>query len=330
MTPKGRIFFKKLPKYVSPEKIYSSDKDFIDHVVKTWNSMETGLLGVALVGGKGLGKSLTGNEIAAALNVPVLRIKEPVRSLSQLEIVNSINSDCVLFLDEFEKIVKDTDNTDFLNQEELLSFLDGGGNKNNKVMFIVTANRSHHISEYLKNRPSRIRYYKEYKTISSELVVEIVDDLLARPHHKEDLLSTLDYNNLNVDVLIAVIKEINLHDKPYSSFKQFFNYKESEEKRGKAFVMYEGKEHEMTELKGYVYDGTNLGKIKRADAKNANSNQSKYVAISTDEDFSITENIQEVDGLARYYDENKKEWIVEEVTIKIVPAFKTIDSAYSF
>ena len=100
MTPKGRIYFKELPDYKSPEKIYSNDKDFMDHVKRTWNSMESGNLGVALVGGKGLGKSLTANELAHSLGIPVLRIKEPVLSMAQLEIINSIDSDCVLFLDE--------------------------------------------------------------------------------------------------------------------------------------------------------------------------------------------------------------------------------------
>ena len=328
MTPKGRIYFKELPDYKSPKKIYSNDKDFMDHVKRTWNSMESGNLGVALVGGKGLGKSLTANELAHSLGVPVLRIKEPVLSMAQLEIINSIDSDCVLFLDEFEKIVKDTDNTDFVKQEELLSFLDGGGTKNNKVMFIITANRSHHISEYLKNRPSRIRYYKEYKQMSDSLIIEIVDDLLKNTNHKEDLISNLEYTNLNIDVLIAVIKEINIHDKPYSTFKQFFNYKEEGESVCKTFIEYEGQTHELSEVKGTAYDGTTIGKIKIAEKSGSQNNAARFRQISFDEDVYVTDQPKEAEGIARWYDDVEKDYKSERVIIKLVPITRTLTNAY--
>jgi hypothetical protein len=224
----GRIYFKKVEDIVIPEKVYSNDADFIAHVMKSWKDGE-GSVGVALAGGKGLGKSFTGNQIAVQANVPVIRIIGGLpKSNAIFSVLNTIDQDFVLFIDEFEKsfnVGKDNQNPDAMSQQDFLTFLDNGSVRKNKILFIVTSNSISNINEFLKNRPSRLKYFKEYEKLSNKIIKEIVNDLLVYPEHRDDLLEKLSTSELNMDVLIQIIKEINTHNKPYSSFKEFFNFR---------------------------------------------------------------------------------------------------------
>lgn len=207
-----------------PSKIYSSDKEFIYHVVTQYEKSEQSV-GVALVGEKGLGKSLTTQILAQTVNQPVIYLDRQSLFPGILEFLDSFKVNLTVVLDEFEKIVPiASEDSDKLTQESMLTFLDSGTARENKHLILLTSNSSRNISEFFKSRPSRIRYYREYKQLSEEIIVEIIDDLLKNSEHKEDLLTNLVRKDLNIDVLIQIIKEVNTSNKPYSSFKDFFNF----------------------------------------------------------------------------------------------------------
>jgi len=218
-----------------PSKIYSNDNVFIQHVNKAWELRE-GNIGVCLVGEKGLGKSLTASIIAKNAGIPVIRITSKLYNNAAFTFLNQIKQDFVLFIDEFEKLFdKKTDNEygeskkdDAITQESFLSFLDGGSVRDNNILFIATSNSDWKISDFLKNRPSRFKYFRSYERMEDSVIKEIVEDLLEDKQFAEDLLQNIPYEGLNTDVLIQVIKEINAHKIPYSSFKDFFNFKEKE------------------------------------------------------------------------------------------------------
>lgn len=237
----GRIYFKKVADTILPTKVYSNDSEFISHVSKAWQEGE-GNVGVGLVGGKGLGKSFTANIIANQTNLPVIRITEGINNPNIFSVLNSIDQDFVLFIDEFEKLFdhqKNSANGDEVKQQDFLTFLDGGILRKNRIMFIITANNTHHINDFLKNRPSRLRYFKEYKTLHDSVIKEIVNDLLVNQEFREDLIENLPYDGLNIDVLIQIIKEINVHNRPYSTFKEFFNFKVSNYTRFNLMLVHE-------------------------------------------------------------------------------------------
>jgi hypothetical protein len=55
-----------------------------------------------------------------------------------------------------------------------------------------------------------------------------VTDKLENQSFKQDLEDHLDVPSCTIDILTTIIEEINIHNKAYSSFKDFFNHKERE------------------------------------------------------------------------------------------------------
>lgn len=259
------VYLQKMPDTIMPDKVYSNDADFIDHIVRSWNEGE-GNVGVGLVGGKGLGKSFTGNMITQKLNLPVIRVSENFGKGATIEFLNRIEQDFVLFIDEFEKVFntnKTQDNNGEMNQQDFLTYLDGGNIRSNRIMFLITANNPNAINEFLKNRPSRLRYFKNYMKLHDNIIREIVGDLLQNKEHKQDLIDNLPYEGLNIDVLIQIIKEMNTHGVPYSSFKDFFNFQVASYIRYEVYLV----EGEKSELIGVVtnhaWAGDTIGRTKK-------------------------------------------------------------------
>lgn len=213
-----------------PKKVYSNDKSFIKHVLKSYATVE-GSLGILLSGGKGLGKSFTANVICDALRLPVIKVTSKLPQGGDLfSFLNKIQQEHIIFIDEFEKIFSvgsgyngssPEDATKFMQQNDFLSFLDNGS-IGTKKLFIITANER--VSDYLMNRPTRIRYHRRYEQMAIEVIKEIVNDLLVNQDFKQDLIENVPQKDVNIDVLIKIIQEVNLHNMPYSKFKDFFNF----------------------------------------------------------------------------------------------------------
>lgn len=253
---------------IFPEKIYSNDTEFVNHVVNTFNNTD-GNIGVALVGGKGLGKSFTGNLIASKIGLPIIRVSQSANSPKLISFLEDIEQDYVLLIDEFEKIFPSNNHNnrseEGISQDSFLTFLDGGYAKSNRFMFIITSNSSSNMSNYLFNRPSRLRYYKEYRGLSDNIIREIIKDKLVNLDHREDLLEHLPYNDLNMDVLIKIVEEMNAHNKPYSNFKDFFNFRESSNYSTYDIYMKARGMEEMlikSMASGYYYGGDYIARVK--------------------------------------------------------------------
>lgn len=221
---------KKSSDFKMPDIVYGTDKSFINHVVRTWNSCGEESFGIGLIGGKGLGKSFTAFVICNEIKVPIIQIKNSYRS-DVLAFLSSIQQPHIVVIDEFDKLYPnqdsnardlDDDRSKENAQEMFLSYLDGIEKGGAKRLFILTSNNN--INEYLLNRPSRLRYIKNYKGVPLDVIKEIVNSRLINKEFIPDLLSNLDDSGLNIDILCKIIDEINLHNAPYSSFKDFFNF----------------------------------------------------------------------------------------------------------
>ncbi len=218
----GRLFLEEDDDFVLPMKIYHNDTDFIEHVITKYeNDPQKGNLGMLLTGKKGLGKTFTAKIICRRLGLPVIKITNNSQTRI-FDFLNKIDQPHIIFIDEFEKLFPDKSETGEMTQQEFLSFLDGNNSGTARKVFIITTNTS--VNTYFINRPSRLTYVKNYDIIAQEVVVEVVNDLLKNPEFKDDLLDHLDYESLNIDILIKVIEEVNTMNKPYSKFKDFFNY----------------------------------------------------------------------------------------------------------
>lgn len=187
-----------------PGKVYG-DKSHIDKYLKKYNCHNRNL-GVLLSGIKGDGKSVDAKVLAIKAAQPIVIINSGFRDQGFLEFIsNPLFNNTTIFIDEFEKIYA-SDNPE-VSTVNILKLLDGYSN--NKNLFIMTSNEMN-ISRYLINRPSRIRYVKEYNGLSFELITEIVADKLKDQSIIETTLNTLEeYPLMTMDVLLEIINDIN-------------------------------------------------------------------------------------------------------------------------
>ena len=329
--PMGMISLEKQEDLILPSKVYSNDKNFILHVQKSFANMDSGLLGVALVGGKGLGKSFTAKVLCYRLGLPVIRINKLFNN-SIFDFLNKIDIPHVIFIDEFEKIFPTSFNQDDhrVSQEELLSFLDNGTGRKNKILFLITSNSEYKISDYFKNRPSRLRYFKTYEYLEENVIREVIDDLLENRDYLEDLLNNLPYKDLNLDALIKIISEVNNHNMPYSKFKSFFNFKENKDLDISVSIKLEdGSLEEIGTIKSITYPGNRLG-ISREVLKGRNT------PIHLDyTEVSITENPLSVTTVQGYYNDiNQKDedgdYLNVPIQVILTPSVVSLASKYAF
>ena len=196
-------------------EIINAENKFINHVMKSYENT-TGNLGILLNGLKGSGKSVTAKLIANRLNKPVILIDMPYRGIS--EFLASLEFDCTLFFDEFEKNFDKDENT------SILTIMDGVYNCNNRKVFILTTNELK-INRCLLSRPSRIRYIKEFESISDEFINVLFDKYLKYQECRESLLKYVKIlQTSSIDTIKSLISEVNIHGPESINYiKEIFN-----------------------------------------------------------------------------------------------------------
>jgi hypothetical protein len=225
----GNCFLEDTDTFKLPEKIYDIDKDLRGLVKKSFEHNDTNL-GVLLTGNKGQGKSVTAKLICKDLNLPVIIINKAIPSnIGFIKFLREIKQDYILFIDEFEKLfnsysyAEEGGRVPNHSQESFLSLMDGALTSSNKTLFLMTTNDD--VNSFLINRPSRIKFLKEYDELSEELFELIVEDKLINKEFKKDLQEHVSFLNLNVDLLINIVNDINLLNKPFSEFANLYNYR---------------------------------------------------------------------------------------------------------
>ena len=222
LTMFGWKLFKFADNFVFPYKLYSLENEFVDHVLKTYENT-IGNLGILLNGTKGTGKTVTAKVLANRLNLPVIVLKSMGdRNQSMIEYLSSLNCDCILFMDEFEKNFKEEDST-------VLQIMDGVYNSNHRKIFLLTTNNMS-INENLVGRPSRIRYVKHFGNLSMDTVNEYLDDALECEEAREEILEYIDSLTIStIDILKTIVNEVNIHGmEGLRRAKNYFNVQTNE------------------------------------------------------------------------------------------------------
>lgn len=212
-------------KYVFPYKIYGVNQNFIERVRKTFVNT-TGNLGVLMNGVKGTGKSVTSelicNDFMAKFNMPVILINQRMQGL--IEFLAAIDQDVVVFVDEYEKVF--TNDEGRANSTEILTLMDGALKSEHRRLFLFTTNNKY-IDDNLLERPGRIRYVKEFRDLDRVTIEEIVEDLLEDKTFKEECVDYISkLQKITIDIVKAVLTEVNIHGQGPSSFSDIFNAKE--------------------------------------------------------------------------------------------------------
>lgn len=224
----GNCWLEDIESFKLPSKVYDVNADLRDSIRKSFNANDKNL-GVLLTGNKGQGKSLTAKLICKEMGVPVIVVNKQIpQAVNFVKFFNNIKQNYVLFVDEFEKLFKEKGGgedkeTSYHRQEVFLSFMDGVLTNEHKVLFLLTTNEG--VNEYFINRPSRIKFLVEYTELPEALFDLITTDKLKNKEYRADLEENVSLINLNIDLLISIIDDINLFNKPFSSFKEIYNYK---------------------------------------------------------------------------------------------------------
>lgn len=212
-------------KYVFPYKVYGVNKSFVERVSRTFINT-TGNLGVLMNGVKGTGKSVTSelicNDFMEQFNMPVILINERMKGL--IEFLAAIDQDVVVFVDEYEKVFVNEEGR--ANSTEILTLMDGALKSEHRRLFLFTTNNKY-IDDNLLERPGRIRYVKEFTDLDKAIIEEIIDDLLEDKAFKEECIAYISkLQKITIDIVKAVITEVNIHGQGPSSFSDIFNAKE--------------------------------------------------------------------------------------------------------
>ena len=214
----GAISLEEADPFSLPEKVYITDKDqrFIDKVLKRYNDSEIGFTGVMLAGTKGSGKTITAKMIANSSNLPIINIGRNISPMVLAKIVRNLGDiNVCFFFDELDKVLEDYDDS------MLLQILDGSDTAG-KHLILFTCNDQSEISEYLIDRCSRIRYWKEFSELSPSLIQMILEDSLDE---KKEVKSLQDFINKNFKVksfdnVMSFVKEVNTF--PIDTFEDLF------------------------------------------------------------------------------------------------------------
>lgn len=201
-----------------PSKVYCTQRDerFIDKVINSYNLSESGFTGVMLAGLKGSGKTVMAKVIANKSGLPIINIDKNIRPYILRNLVEKLGDTSVCFLfDELDKVLADYDDS------VLLQVLDGSDTKG-KHMILFTCNDDDEISEYLIDRCSRIRYWREFDAMSPSLIMEVLNDKL---NDKKEVKSLTDFIKDNFEVcsfdnIASFVKEAN--DYPTTTFEELF------------------------------------------------------------------------------------------------------------
>ena len=220
MSNEGQTVFEieKQPNFTLPEKIYGKDTDIFQRFIDTFNCQTNESLGVLLSGYKGSGKSCTAKRTCIELDIPIILLTQPFVGEDFLSFLSKITQDVVIFIDEFEKVY-----STFELQAQFLPILDGVFES--KKLFLFTTN-TEEINEFLVNRPGRIKYHIKYDRLGEATKKEIIEDLLDNQDNSQGLLSVLDVlGRVSIDVLLHIIKEMNLYNEEAKDVIKFLNVK---------------------------------------------------------------------------------------------------------
>lgn len=206
-----------------PKKLYG-DHSITKRWMTSWNNCEKNM-GIILSGTKGTGKTVTAQKFCIESGLPVILITQAWSGPAFINFITSPDlGEFICFIDEFEKIYNENNREDQGSAIDLMSMMDG--NYNTKIIFLLTVN-TFRINEYLINRLNRIKYKKEYGDyLDADVVDSVIADLLNDKKYTESIHKFFDrIGILTFDLLVNIIKEINIFDQDAMECGKHLNLK---------------------------------------------------------------------------------------------------------
>ena len=200
-----------------PAVTYGDTDDKSERIIKTFLSREGKNTGVLLEGTKGSGKTLQAKMLSVALReigIPTISIGSPFNGEAFINFMSKIKQPVMVMVDEFDKLYAEKE-----HQDGLLTLLDGVGGYNK--LFVLTKNDGY-VSEFLRNRPSRIFYSFSYKKLPKSTLDDYLDKNLENKAFLGDFATLYNLSSdLNFDVIQSLVEELNRY--PNDKFSDALN-----------------------------------------------------------------------------------------------------------
>lgn len=214
-----KLTLSEAPSLKLPEKVYSSESDekFIKKTLNHFRKSKDEVTGVMLSGLKGSGKTVMCKKIALDSNLPIILIDKSLYPSVLCKLFNFLEDiDVCVIIDEIDKLGEDYDDS------YLLKILDGINSSGRKLM-LFTCNNDDMISEFLIDRCSRIRYWREFDEMSKDLIKSILEDRLD---NKDEVKPVFDFiinsfGCISFDNVNSFVEEVN--NNPKDTFEELFN-----------------------------------------------------------------------------------------------------------
>lgn len=200
-----------------PEKLYTtkSDRKFVDKILKSYNDTDK-TLGVLLGGTKGTGKTVMAKQIAEESGLPILTLDNNFQPSHLNKLFAKLENIpmCILF-DEFDKL------GDRYDSDQLLRVIDGASSCG-KNLIVFTCNDVDDVNEYLLDRCSRVRYFREFSEMSASMISEILEDRLTDKTEVKVLTDFIleNFNLVSFDNVAAFADEVNSY--PNDTYEELF------------------------------------------------------------------------------------------------------------
>ena len=203
-----------------PDELFGSIKTDAERIMKTYKQRNASM-GVLLSGQKGAGKTLLTKYVAnefTKINIPTIIVNDSHKSDTFLQFLQSIDHECLVIFDEFEKIFDDK------SQQQILTLLDGVFSTNKLYMF--TCNNKFLLNENMLNRPGRIYYRLDYNKLTSETITDVCAAKLKSKSSKSvgDICALAgSMREFSYDMLDAIINEMNSYNESLVDVLKFLN-----------------------------------------------------------------------------------------------------------
>ena len=200
------------------EKVYGPYAKKVEKVMHTFDALSRNM-GIILSGPKGVGKSVFARMLAEEgkkRDLPLIIITKDTPGLP--EFISTIQQECIILFDEFEKVFKsgrglnphepegfDTPGP----QDGLLSLFDGIDD--GKKLYVITCNNVRDLSTYLLNRPGRFHYHFMLNAPTGAEIREYLNDNLVDDAKQfiSEIVTLSGMSSFTYDVLRAIVFELN-------------------------------------------------------------------------------------------------------------------------